>query len=1319
MAEAAASCLSGELDWYDCDTDEYACQVLPPEDINYGKPSCSLSKPSGNAEFVGNPINILNGNKYEQATDLILPSPNKTGIAFKRYYNSQATHADILGYGWTHSYSVNLTPGVILDSITHMRIEDNSGKGHYFQYSSGSRWDSVFKDKSYVIAEIDGTYTWHKIDGTQYGFNSLGQLAWMDDTVGNRQSFTYDVNNRLETANDTASGRTLFFHYTPGGLLEYISGPITDAVTDGIWVSYGYDAYNNLTSVTYTDGSGFAYEYTDPNDSHNLTAKKDKLGHVLATWNYDNQDRAYQNTTLDDRDVTINYDNYETQGTIEVTNAYGVTKTYGITKLEGLYPKVTTITGPGGCQTCAGDQPIRYEYDEDLNIIEEEYANGTINKYLNYDERGNPGAVILASGTTEERTITYTYHSTLNQPLTRSEASVLSTGNNKVTIWDFDNDGNAVANEAPTRLVYRQLEQGFTTDSQGAVVPNEYIITYQYNAHGQVLSINGPLPGTQDLTSFAYDPTTGDLTSMTLPTVGATSLQNYDGAGNPGQITDYNSQITTLTYDGRNRLLSSTINGITSSRSFNTAGELATVTEPGNRTLTYDYYLTGLLKSITDMAGDYLSYGYDAQGNRIKDDAYDNTGARKRQLIFDYQNPADPGRLWRIIYPDNGVAVMGYDSVGNLSSVTDPVYRTTGYQYNALNFLKETTQPGTVITGYGYDMQGNLATVIDPGQKETSQVFDDLGRPLTETSPDSGATNSYYDLDNNKVEVTDANGIKVTSAFDPLGRLTSLTFPDAAQNISFAYDQGVNGKGRLTTMTDPAGMSSYTYNGQGQLANETRTNYGMSAAAISYGYDSTSAELMSITYPSSLVVSYERDVNGRISKIKADGETIIKDIKYLPFGPAEDYTIGSDTTSVLTVDRTFNKRYQVDRILAGTNLDYRYRYYTDGSVWQIDGPPATIVSDAVTDYVTASGTNRIDYSIGAEVVNYSYDGNGNITGDGARTFIYNQNNRLIEVQEGGSAIAGYEYDGNGRRVKKVVSGVATYYHYDADDKLIAETDGSGNALRDYIYLGNEPMAVKVYGAQAGLYDFINDHLGTPQVLVDSTGTTVWQAAYLPFGKAQVQTGTVSNNLRFPGQYYDAETGLHYNWHRYYDPQTGRYLTPDPIGLAGGINLYSYTHGNPVNAVDPWGLATCRYSISKHTMVCTSNTAQDPSFVGPDERRQVGPEGVFSGRGECQDEPSDECVDNENNGPVVPGDYNMNEDNRPGHENWWRLEPSPKIPGWKVRFGLARGGFAFHLGSRSAGCINANKNNPDTANDFNHLHNLLKKEKGRNTLTVIP
>ena len=121
------------------------------------------------------------------------------------------------------------------------------------------------------------------------------------------------------------------------------------------------------------------------------------------------------------------------------------------------------------------------------------------------------------------------------------------------------------------------------------------------------------------------------------------------------------------------------------------------------------------------------------------------------------------------------------------------------------------------------------------------------------------------------------------------------------------------------------------------------------------------------------------------------------------------------------------------------------------------------------------------------------------------------------------------------------------------------------------------LSVTAVEARERVYYFHNDHLGTPQAMSDAAGGKVWEAEYEPFGKATVNEDpdgdgrSVTNNLRFPGQYYDAETGLHYTYHRDYQPGTGRYLQPDPIGLMGGLNPYSYAGSNPINLIDPSGL----------------------------------------------------------------------------------------------------------------------------------------------------
>jgi RHS repeat-associated protein len=236
------------------------------------------------------------------------------------------------------------------------------------------------------------------------------------------------------------------------------------------------------------------------------------------------------------------------------------------------------------------------------------------------------------------------------------------------------------------------------------------------------------------------------------------------------------------------------------------------------------------------------------------------------------------------------------------------------------------------------------------------------------------------------------------------------------------------------------------------------------------------------------------------------------------------------------------------------------------------GNRSTRTVDAQTDtYTYVSGKNRLDYITGPNAASYSYDANGNITGIDTRTFVYNQNNRLIRVEEGGTPLGEYTYNGLGQRANKEVDEVTTVFVYDFNGNIVAESQPDGTIANEYLYMGSNRLA-RVDVGSGDLYYYSNNYLGTPLLLTDDTGKVVWDADYEPFGEAAVNAAsTVVNNFRFAGQYYDEETGLHYNYHRYYDPTTGRYLTPDPIGLVGGINLYSYVLNNPINLIDPHGL----------------------------------------------------------------------------------------------------------------------------------------------------
>jgi RHS repeat-associated protein len=232
--------------------------------------------------------------------------------------------------------------------------------------------------------------------------------------------------------------------------------------------------------------------------------------------------------------------------------------------------------------------------------------------------------------------------------------------------------------------------------------------------------------------------------------------------------------------------------------------------------------------------------------------------------------------------------------------------------------------------------------------------------------------------------------------------------------------------------------------------------------------------------------------------------------------------------------------------------------------WTYDGVGNRQTENTNT-YIYYPNTNKLNTANGKS---FGYDNNGNTMTESSRQYIYNQNQRLIQVNDGATT-AYYTYNGNGQRAKKVVNGVTTVFHYSLSGQIIAESNSAGNITAEYVYLNGQPLA-KIEGGNT--YYYHNDHLGTPQVMTDSAGVVKWSADYKPFGEATVNpSSTITNNLRFPGQYFDVETGLNYNYYRDYNPAIGRYIEKDPIGLRGGINLFAYTSNNPINFSDPMGL----------------------------------------------------------------------------------------------------------------------------------------------------
>jgi RHS repeat-associated protein len=207
--------------------------------------------------------------------------------------------------------------------------------------------------------------------------------------------------------------------------------------------------------------------------------------------------------------------------------------------------------------------------------------------------------------------------------------------------------------------------------------------------------------------------------------------------------------------------------------------------------------------------------------------------------------------------------------------------------------------------------------------------------------------------------------------------------------------------------------------------------------------------------------------------------------------------------------------------------------------------------------LTHGNGGSTDYSYephGPIDTDYTFDADGNLaTRDGpgpSQTFTFDRVNRLRRVEEGASTLAEYLYDPFGRRTQKTASGVTTWFLWDGD-QLLGEYDGSGARTRRYAYAGGfAPLQVADPDGGSGetIYDVHTDHLDTPRLLTDSGGNDVWRGAYEAFGTAALDPGNgVTFNVRFPGQYFDAETGISYNRFRYYDPAIARYISADPVG----------------------------------------------------------------------------------------------------------------------------------------------------------------------------